>query len=117
MATPRNGARTVDNPGLEVRSPEGIRRSAPAPIRRPRRWWIGLLAAALLVGLMIALAALEATTCAVGGARTLPCLATPTWVFYGLHAAATLCCMWSIGVTALALIEARNRRTGARPKV
>ena len=114
MATPPNGVGTVNNPRREVRAGDGARRPAPPSAAPPRRWWSGLLIAALLVGLMIALSTLEATTCS--GAHSLPCLSAPPWIFYGLHAAATLCCIWSIAVAARALIETRSRKIGAPPQ-
>lgn len=115
MASPGNGL-AVENGGLDRRPVEGGRRSTPAAPHRPRRWWIGLLLAALLVALMSALSALQAATCAGGGLQAVPCVSIPEWVFYLLHAAATVCCVWSIGVATTALIAARNRHRDTHPE-
>ena len=117
MTTPRHGIGALRDAGLDRRPAEvGLSRGRRSA-RRPQRWWFGLLLAAWLVVSMIALSALESTTCTGSAPHTLPCLAAPTWAFYSLHAAALLCCIRSVWLAVRELVEMRQRRSSAPPDV
>lgn len=117
MTTPHHGIGALKNAGLDRRPAEVGRPPGRRMARRPQRWWLGLLLAALLVLSMIALSALESTTCSGSAPHTLPCLPVPAWVFYSLHAAALLCCIRSVWLAWRELIELRQRRLSAPPEV
>jgi hypothetical protein len=99
--------------GLDRRRAEVGRRRSRRSARRPQRWWLGLLLAALLVVSMIGLSLLESTTCTGSAPHALPCLAMPASVFYVLHAAALLCCVRSVWLAVRELVEMRQRRSSA----
>ena len=112
MSTPHHGIGALKNAGLDRRPVEVGRPPGRPPARRPQRWWLGLVLAALLVLSMIALSALESTTCSGSAPHTLPCLPIPAWVFYSLHAAALLCCIRSVWLAVRELVALRQQQIG-----
>jgi hypothetical protein len=116
MATPHHGIGALKDAGLDRRSGGVGRAPGRPPARRPQRWWLGLLLAGLLVASMVALSALESTTCTGSAPHALPCLPIPAWVFYSLHAAALLCCIHSVWLAVRELVMLRQRRSSAPPE-